>query len=553
MNKIKSILHSVLVLASVFLLVSCASDDDDSIDTTWSSTSLIHSTSNLAESSRMKINSNSDIVIAWREIESEVRDNTELDTAHTFAGTVAASDSHATKHTHKDLFIRSAWYAKRYTAANDTWSSATQIATGYWQKSRSGTLAIADEGDNSKIDYDQHYATFNGDIALGFNSNGDALLTWIQLTESETVADDAGNAQQLMASFYDSSTNTWSDPQQISPAETQTTPLLKNEVAVSLNADGSGHVVWTERDNSSNITNAYTANFADGAFTAASLLSDGQNNVSDISIKRINGSTGIASWIQQENEISGSSVTAVYENLMTVWYSDATWHTTPTQLNAASTSVNHYTLEAKGSDEVWMAWEQTDSIGMDADAIVASQFSGDISADLANGAWSTAVQLNSSTTSNTLTNAVLAVDDVGNAMVSWVESDTTIRANAYNASNDAWLDFDILVTTNSVINQVSTIGGNSPDAIEDLGITAQSTQNFLFSWQNWQGTPESSGLELYSVGYNPATGSFTRVKQVSSRTSPSINGKMLYSKNGNARLLWSSSSNGQTDFLLSEQ
>jgi len=201
--------RGLTVLFFSSLLWGCASDDAEE-ENIWSSTDNIYSAASIS-SSKASIGTNGDIVIVWQEQETEVRDDTVKDTAHTFVGTPAAPDSHATEHVHKLLYTRTTVNVKTYDSSAGSWRATIALNTGFWEKSKSGLVDLDDATDESKIVYEENSnITFVGDFAASTNYYGDAVVAWVQLGESTVTTGDANTSHNLFAYVYNAASNSLS-------------------------------------------------------------------------------------------------------------------------------------------------------------------------------------------------------------------------------------------------------------------------------------------------------------------------------------------------------
>ena len=497
MSKNRSIkLTSVLVLSA--LMLGCASDDDES-DNNWASTSDVYSASSITQS-KTSIGSNGDIILLWQEQETEIRDDLTKDTEHTFAGTSAAIDSHTNIHKHKLLYTKTSVKVKRYDASADSWGAETQLREGFWEKSKSGILAVEDDGDDSKIVYEENINnTFVGASAVAVNASGNAIAVWIQLGESATTAGDAGASRSLFVSNYNAGTNTWTSPIPVSSAitETQTTTvgagsttaslsatgnvIVQNKLALNLNDSGEAELVWLGRASKTDISigqlqlnptnnsetpadiktaadaldvlmtaeindrvNVYQNTYDGSSWSTLEKISDGKGSVRDLKLVKRNQTSGAAAWLQHNERDAAAetcdqvSFNKTPLNLYANWYNSSGWHTTPVIVNNALGEVKDFSIASNGADEVMLGWSQSD-----------------------NSAYPCAVSSGSYT-----------IDKV-----------TTIWASALSGDIDTDLTAGSWSTaTNIQPDDASTTADESVISSEDVSLSVDSSGNAVASW-----------------------------------------------------------------------
>ncbi|MDH5257398.1 MAG: hypothetical protein OEX07_05305, partial [Gammaproteobacteria bacterium] len=186
------LIHVVAVLFVSNLLWGCSSKDDEDASV-WASTDAIYSAASITDS-RATISSNGDIVLVWQEQETEERADTDKDA-------IFPSE------THKVLYSKTSVNVKYYDSASGSWSSDKQLRVGHWEKLKSGIVDGAETVFQENINN-----TFIGNSVVAINSNGDAVVAWVQLGESADVVDDAGSDHLLFVSSYTAADSSWRVP-----------------------------------------------------------------------------------------------------------------------------------------------------------------------------------------------------------------------------------------------------------------------------------------------------------------------------------------------------
>ena len=650
-NKInkKALLPAFILIG----LTACASDDDDEIST-WSSTDAIYSAAEISDSTSM-ISENGDILIVWQEQETEVRDDTDRDTEHTFAGTDGALDTHALIHTHKLLYSRTTVMAKHYDASTGVWTDNEELNQGYWEKIKAGTLDNADAGDNSKIIFNEVIGGVHvGDVAISTSSDGDALIAWTQLGQkinpdsdpNPGATGDASAENLLYIVFFSAFGNkTWSPSTTLSTSKTFSVNqavntatvsgtvtvdvVPKNKLAVRLNDSNEAQVLWTGNlpatnidvsnvsvaptshsetiddittavdtvktamqtvitDNLTAVTNLYQFSYDGSTWSDFSMISDGTGSVLDVSLMPKTQTSGVAVWTQQNIQAQGSTQTQ--STLMSNWYTGSTWHTTPAIVNNLTGEVSGFSVSANASGAIWSSWAQSNSVypsgtdlassSYDVDAVKtiwANQFSGDLEADITNGAWGTAENIQPDDTSTTdidesqlsSIQPSIAVDSAGSVLVAWQEEgdatpapslrkDAIIRANVMKSG--VWGTKSFIVSDTSVFKDAQPIEKTVPNDHMKPVVISPSTNAFTIGWQYQTVSRDGSGLQLFSRDYDVTAYDATNqqvsvggVNTVSGATSLEIRQMELFANNNNVQMLWSNTDGTTTKLQKSNK
>jgi len=542
-NKFVHIFATLLVALS---MISCAENEDDSVNNTWASTKTIYSASGKL-SNKSVVNENGNIILVWVEEETEVRADTEKDTSHTFAGTPAAGDSHADIHNHMNLYSRPIFRAMNYDHSANSWSSANDIATGYWQKSKSGYLNKEDAGDNSKIIYDEKFDVFSGNFSVSVNASGSAVFAWIQQSESSNSTGDSGAGFELKYATFSSTNNTWGTPETITLANNTT---LINEVASTIDTDGKFRLVWTARENAGDGTgakkNLYSISYDGSAMSIATLLSDGANNVTNIKLTRRDASTGVVTWLQPYDD-----GTRIRMNLYSLWYSGDSWHSTPSIIGVNTSQINHYQVASNDNAAVWLAASQSDAIGESSSVMAMYEFSGDINSDLTLGSWGTATNIQAGGSLTGLSKASVSIDSSANVVVAWLESNTNIRANSYSKSDDTWKNSSFAVTSAKIQEDIVSMGNDVPSSFSDPVVEALSSDTFLIAWHNWQIGKNKSGEQIYSLEYQLSLDNLSKLRKVNTSLEPGLVSRKILSSQSEGQILWSATNSDMTEIFLS--
>ena len=539
---------SVFVASTILLLTSCA-PNNDATNTNWSS-SVVHTTSGLSKTS-VQINNNGNILLVWQETESKVSPDTDKN------ATLKNTNPDATFQ-YMDLFTRSTIHSMHYVASSDSWSSDTTITTGFWQKAKVGTLDNQYSNDNSKIVYDEVNPTFDGDLSIAINKNGDALAAWVQLAESTQTTGDAGTQHQIFYSQYTSSSATWSTATEITPPANR---VIKNEVKVGLSTDNTAKVVYLALDSSTGKTNVYSANYDGKTFTYTSPpeLSDGTSDTKQIRINQLGDSVGVVTWLQ-----SVDTGTSIVDVLYSRWFNSSGWNSAPVSVSSATSTINAYSTSKNTSGDFWAVAEQSSAIGSATNAIIAYHFTGDITSALTNGTWSTGTSIQSGGSTSGMSDAQIAVDGNGNVLATWLDpSDTiftsglnlfpsnSIRANSYSKSS-GWQVSSFLVTTNTVLKNISTKDEQYGIRFNDVRVASTADNTFIINWQSAPGRINGTASKMYSVTYDSVTNTLSEAALINTNQVLEVTQKDLLVANGNVQLFWTSSNNGKTDFITSK-
>ena len=563
------------VFAVSLLLWGCASKKDEAPNI-WTSTETIYS-AKLIGDSEVALNSNGNVVLVWQEQQTEIRDDTATDAAHTFEGTVAAGDSHAKSHTHKFLYTKTSVKARIYDADSESWKTESTLKAGYWEKTKSGQLDVEDAADESKTVFDQNLNNvFPGDAAVAINGKGDVFVAWVQLAESATLAGDASTDHIMSVSRYSASGDSWSAPEVIATG----TVVVQNKLALSLNDSNVAQLVWLGRDENGSVINAYQNTYDGTSWSAASMISDGNGSVKDIQLVMRNQSSGVALWTQHNAKNSAADANTCDQaqfnktpkNLYANWFNASGWHTTPAMVNNGLGEVMNFSVASNQTGVTWASWSQTDNSAYpcvtdgsnsqtykvsDVTTIWAGEFSGDIDADLSTGSWSAATNIQPDIASTAAVESALpsddasiAVDSAGNVLVAWTEKgdatvnpelrkDSIIRANLYTKSSATWLTESFIVSDTAYFTARQPIEKTVPNDHVAPQVVSTGQNQFVLTWQYWTDSRDSSGYQLYSVDYNASNKKLSAISQVSEIATPVITQAQLYSKTGDVQLFWS--------------
>jgi len=574
MFKNKTIHGFTFLLVGVFLW-GCAPDKAKE-GNAWDSTDKIYSSASIT-SSKASIGASGDIVIVWQEQETQVRNDTVKDAAHTFAGTAAAIDTHANLHAHKLLYSRTTVNARSYDSSLARWRDTVSLKTGYWEKIKSGTQNIGE----TEITYEENINNiFIGDLATAVNNNGDAVVAWVQLGESD-VAGDASAAHNLFVYHFNAANNTWS------AASIVTGELVvQNALDVSLNDSNIAHLVWLGRDKQTLKVNAYQNIFDGSDWSSTVMLSDGQSSVKDITLVSRNQSSGVAVWSQLDKvNVSGLDVcdqtgfNSTPLNLVGNWFNATGWNATPAIISDRTGDVKDFSLASNGAGSVWVSWAQTSNANYvcgenlsasqytvtDVSTIKVSQLTNDIDADLSSGVWTAAENIQTDIASTTVDESLLdsaqpstAIDTDGNVVVAWVEvldaetaptnrKDSIIRANTYSDANGSWLTESFIVSDTARFLAIQPFEKTIPNNHVAPKVVATAASRFTISWQYWSVSAAASGYQLFSVDYDVNTNTSSALKTISESVSPVVKQMDVFSVNGNVQMFWSQESDVGTN------
>jgi len=565
---------------AVVSIWGCASNTEED-GHIWGSTDNIYSAASISSSKAM-VSGNGDIVIVWQEQETEVRDDTLKDAAHLFPNTSLAPHTHK----HKFLYTRTNVNARRYNSSADSWGNVKALTTGFWQKTKSGTVENADVGDESKIVYTENIdSTFVGDIAVAMNATGDAVAAWVQLAEGG-VTGDAGAGYNLFVYQYNSSTSSWSSPLSLTD-----TVVVQNALDVSLSDNNVAQLVWLGRGSNGKV-NAYQNTYDGSTWSSNTQISDGNGTVRDITLVLRNQTSGVAVWTQYlDNAAStvdvcgqtnfNSTPLSLYGN----WFNATGWHTTPLRFNDGAGEVNDFSLASNKNGDVWISWAQTSNVAYacqaglatnqylvsDVSLISVSRFEGDIDADgLAAGTWSTAQNVQPDIEVTTLVDesalasvdSSIAVDTGGNVVVAWVEKgdakatpsqrkDSLIRANTYSKTSGSWLMESFIVSDVAKFESSQLIEKTVPNDHIAPKVVSTGLNQFTISWQYWSVSQAASGYQVFSVDYNAETNNSAAMKTVSDVVSPTVTQMDVFSVGDSVQMLWSQETDSGVRLLKS--
>lgn len=277
---------------------------------------------------------------------------------------------------------------------------------------------------------------------VAINSNGNAIAIWQEGTGAEVLP-------QIFARYY--STDFWGPAAALSnPNNTGYNPNI------AMDNNGNAIAVWWEYDNTNNTYLVYADPYSSGSWGTAQLLSDDLpiGRATNPQIAMDNSGNARAIW-----NYSDINISPVY-NVSTRSYnfSSEIWSATD-QLNTNSVNYNEFPQIAMiNTGTATAVWIESNDLGIY--NIYARRYTG--------STWipalgSPAINLNYSI-SSTASGPQIAMDDDGNATAVWIENNGGIN-NIYTArySHGSW------GTAQNLNNNTGSIASTPQIAMDDLG------------------------------------------------------------------------------------
>jgi len=586
----------MLIGLLLLVLYACSSDDNSSL---WTSPQVLVSTSDITLS-KSSTNNNGDVVVIWQQTEQDERVDQATQDAHdasipyaetdpiSAARTITLDDGTAvlydntnlehrtiakqfdyadhSTHSHVDLYTRTNILAKTFSASSSTWSADVTLQTGFWIKNQSAERIDVKNPEQQLKITDNFAERHNSHLISAKNDSGDAIAAWIQFVESSDASGEASSSYEILVSHFSKSANTWSEIERVAFANV----LKVEDLSVSLADDGSSQLLWLARDVTANRTNLYASTYdATGkTWSSESLVSDGLTDVSLApKLTMFDAQSGVVIWGQINPAASANGLESQI-NLYANWYNASGWFTTPALVSDGLGDVSDYGISTNNQGGVWAYWVQNKaSSASDSNSIRqtfaawVSQFNGDISADLNNGAWTnrSTIQGDDSATAEddslqTPSQLSLAVDGAGNVIATWIQA---LALDTADSKNTIWNN----ATRHNVwfniykISHASTDGdGNSIAVDEWLGaklldensqfsnampvVIATSNNQFSIVWKRWTSSSQQSGDTLFSKDYDVSTETLSTVTAVNATSDNIRHIHLSTSGSQSTRIVW---------------
>jgi hypothetical protein len=307
---------------------------------------------------------------------------------------------------------------------------------------------------------------------VAFDRSGDGFAVWAQ-------------GSDLMASRYDAASAAWGNAVVL---DNSNEAVFQARIAVD-RASGNAIAVWTQSDGVAASLHASRFNTLTYTWSAAELLEAAADEVDineDNSNVAVNGSHAAVTWLQDD----GAALSIYLSRLVS-----GSW-TAPVLVENSSAAGQLPKVAIDPNGNVTIAWRQFDGSGFRIntrrwdntaqafDAVLPMNLNGDRQPvlqfdavgngfllwragpiarrfDSTTGQWSAEFELrNPGATSDA---GDISVDDSGNAMAVWVETDVATRyiySRRYNAAAGSWADAELLETASGVAQPTVSMSGD---------------------------------------------------------------------------------------------
>jgi len=358
---------------------------------------------------------------------------------------------------------------------NNIWANRFDVLSGSWQ---GATLIESDTGDASSPQ-------------VAVDDSGNAMAVWYQSD---------GSDYSIYANHFDALSSSWQGAALI---ESGTGRAYSPQVAVDTN--GNAIAIWYQYDGT--YSNIYTNRFdvLSGSWQGAVLI-ENDNTDSAYNPQVVIDTNGNAMAIWYQSDGTRNNILANRFHVLSGSWQGATL------IESGTGNAYNPQIAVDDSGNAMAIWYQSDGTRNN---IWANHF------DVLSGSWQGAALIESDT--GDASSPQVAVDDSGNAMAVWYQSDGSaysIYANHFDALSGSW--------------QGAALIENNTGYADLPQVAVDASGNAIAVWRQYDGTPSN----IYTNRFDVLSGSWQEAALIENDTGNAYSHQVAVGANGNAIAVW---------------